>query len=125
MTHPQRYGKDWSNDCQLFCNSPKGGFAEIEFEFLQSGRFRLEVVFTRAPDFGNVEASIDGRPLGNRFAGYAKKVERSGWFDMGEVELRPGRHTLRFTVVDQDKRSSNYRMGIDCLRLRASAGPAN
>jgi hypothetical protein len=43
---------------------------------------------------------------------------------LGNVNLTEGAHELRFTVVDKNRDSSNYFLGIDCLELEPVA-PVN
>ena len=107
----------WSNGKHLFCEARKGGFVELEVDVPQSGRYRLDVHFTKACDYGLVETSLDGRRVGPVFDGYNETVTPSGQVEYGTFELSEGPHRLRFTAVDKNAKSDNYWMGIDCVRL--------
>jgi hypothetical protein len=107
----------WSNGKQLFCEPRKGGFVELEVDVPQSGRYRLDVHFAKAPDYGLVETSLDGRRVGPVIDGYNEAVVPSGQVGYGTFELAEGHHRLRFTAVDKNPKSENYWMGIDCVRL--------
>jgi WD40 repeat protein len=109
--------ENWSNGKQLGCQSRKGGFVRLEVDVPQSGRYRLAVQFTRAPDNGLVETSLDCRRAGPVFDGYHETVVPSGQIEYGTFELAEGPHHLRFTAVDKNPNSDNYWMGIDCVRL--------
>jgi hypothetical protein len=109
--------ENWSNGKQLACEPRKGGFVGLEVDVPQSGRYRLDVHFTKAPDSGLVETSLDGRRVGPVFDGYHETVVPSGQIEYGTFDLAEGPHRLRFTAVGKDPKSKNYRMGIDCVRL--------
>jgi hypothetical protein len=113
-------GARWSNGEQLFCSGGKRGY--VDLDILADGaledRYRLDIYFTRAPDYGMVEVSLDGKKLGEIFDGFDEEVVPSGKIEFGEVELTKGHHCLRFTVIDKNPRSTNYFMGIDCLDLK-------
>jgi serine/threonine protein kinase/WD40 repeat protein len=109
----------WSNGQQLFCSAGKGGSVELDIvaDGAPKDRYRLDICFTKAPDYGMVEVALDGKKLGGIFDGFAEEVAPSGRIPFGEVELRQGHHRLRFTIIDKNPRSRNYFMGIDCLDL--------
>ena len=113
----------WSNGKQLLCEPRKGGFVELEVDVPQSGRYRLDVHFTKACDYGLVETSLDGRRVGPVFDGYNESVVPSGKVEYGTFELGEGPHRLRFTAVDKNAKSDNYWMGIDCVRLMPVNSP--
>src|SRR5262249_58870491 len=53
--------ENWSNGKQLFCEPRKGGFVELEVDVPQSGRYRLDLHFTKARDYGLGGTSLRGR----------------------------------------------------------------
>jgi WD40 repeat protein len=107
----------WSNGHQLFCGAAKGGSVGLEVAAPAKGDYRLDIYFTKAPDFGTVEVSIDGSTVGKPFDGFNPAVIPSGKIAFGTVTLEKGPHWVRFTAVDKNPKSSNYFMGIDCLKL--------
>ena len=118
---------NWSSRAQvLFENFTPSARMTLRFEIPESARYSLSLVFTRAPNFGIYEFSIDGRPIGDRYDGYAPAVERSQPTDLGSLELAEGSHTLTLTVPDKNPASSNYFGGLDYFELRtagATPGP--
>lgn len=107
----------WSNESQLFCPGELGAYVVLEFDVADDGNYELEVYFTKAPDYGIVEVLVDDRQVGERFDGYSPNVEPSGRVSMGTVKLSKGKHTITFRVVGKNEKSTNYFMGIDCIRL--------
>lgn len=107
----------WSNENQLFCPGELGAYVTLEFGVDMDGSYELEVYFTRAPDYGIVEVLVDGELIGKRFDGYSPQVEPSGKVSIGVIKLSKGSHTITFRVVGKNENSTNYFMGIDCIRL--------
>jgi serine/threonine protein kinase/WD40 repeat protein len=108
----------WSQGRQLFCYTRERGFVTLEVEGTETGQYQLDIYFTKAPDYGILEVSLDGKQLGKRFDGFYEEVVPSGRIAFGAVQLTKGKHQIRFTAVDKNPASSNYFMGIDCLELR-------
>jgi hypothetical protein len=115
----------WSNGKDLHAATPKGGFAELQVDVPETGRYRLAVCFSQSWDYGLVETALDGRKVGGLFDGWhdpakppTEKVE------FGVFELREGPHRLRFTAVDKNPQSVDYKMGIDYVQLTPTPGAA-
>ncbi len=107
----------WSGDAQLFCAAEKGGFVEVDFEVRAAGRYRLRVLATCAPDFGEVRAALDGGPLPPTFDLYAGRVCPSGSLELGTFDFTAGRHHLRFTAVGKNPVSHGFSFGLDTVDL--------
>jgi WD40 repeat protein len=110
--------ENWGNGHQLRCYAKKGGCVDVEFPVPTTGAFQLDVRFTRAPDYGVVQVSVDDRPIGQPFDGFNPALVPSVRVNLGRVELVRGDHRLRFTAVDKNRQSTDFVMGIDCLELR-------
>ena len=82
-----------------------------------TAEYQLEIYFTRAPDYGQVQVAIDGKPVGSVFDGFYHEVAPAGQLAVGNVDLRQGTHRLRFTSVGKNERSTGWHMGVDCLEL--------
>jgi hypothetical protein len=109
----------WSHDRQLLCHARDGGFVELAVDFPRAaGANHLHIYFTRAPDFGIVEVSLDGKKVGSRFDAFGERVVPSGKIDFGVVQLTSGPHRVRFTATGRNPASTDYRIGIDCLELK-------
>jgi hypothetical protein len=117
----------WSNGHQLLCYCRKGGFVEFEVGVLRAGVYTLEVRLSRAPDYGVVEVSLDGKPVGKVFDGFQDRVAAPSRVALGAVRLEAGDHRLRFTVVGRNPQATNYYLGIDCLAVTPAkeSGPGH
>jgi WD40 repeat protein len=107
----------WSNGRQLFCRARQGGYVELALDVAGAGEYALDIYFTRAPDYGRVEVSLDGKPVGAAFDGFHATVVPSGKVPFGRLPLAAGRHRLRFRAVGKHPQSTGYYLGIDCLVL--------
>jgi len=110
-------GPMWSQGKQLFCGASKGGFVELGFAVRKTGRYRLRVLATAAPDFGTVRAALDGRPAGGVFDLYSGRVCPSGSLELGTHALAAGPHRLRFTVLGRNAASTGWLFGLDAIDL--------
>jgi len=110
-------GPMWSEGKQLFCRASKSGFVELSFAVRKTGRYRLRVLATAAPDFGKVRAALDGRPVGPVSDLYSGRVCPSGSLELGTHDLAAGPHRLRFTAVGRNAASTDVFFGLDAIEL--------
>jgi serine/threonine-protein kinase len=112
------WGADgWSNSYQLFCRAEKGSSVVLGVTVPAKGDYQVAVYFTKGPDYGIVEVSVDDRKLGKPFDSFDAAIIPSGKIEFGTVALDAGAHRMRFAAIDTNPKSSNYFMGIDCLTL--------
>ena len=120
-TRPQEMaawgGPMWSGGRQLFCGARPDGFVELGFQARTTGRKRLRVLATAAPDFGRVRVSLDGRALDPVFDLYAGRICPAGSLELGTHDLAEGPHRIRFTSVGRSDASAGGFFGIDALDL--------
>jgi hypothetical protein len=114
----------WSNGKQLYCQTEAGGFVELELQVPQRGTYTLDVSLTRAPNYGRVEVTLDGRRVGPDFDGFAAKVAPPTRVSLACVELSKGSHRLRFAAVGKNTQAIGCAIGIDCLELRPAHRPS-
>jgi hypothetical protein len=110
--------ENWGNGHQLLCAPRKGGYLELEVPVPATGGLQLAVRFTRGPNYGVVQVSIDGKPMGQPFDGFNPGIVPSVQVELGQMELLHGDHRVRFTAVDKNRQSTGFLMGIDGLELR-------
>jgi hypothetical protein len=112
------YGPDnWSGERQLFCGSEGPHLVTLQLPVAQSGLHRLELYTTRAPDFGIVQAYLDGEPLGAAFDAWGLSVLASGAVPLGERYLEAGTHELTFVVRGKNAASEGFHLGLDAIAL--------
>ena len=110
-------GEKWSNGSYLLCQAGKpGGYVELEVDDGETGRYTLDIFFTRGPGGGRVEVSLDGRKVGEAFDTFHESIAPSGPVPFGAVDLRAGSHRLRLTAVGKNPKSTGHHMGIDSLK---------
>jgi hypothetical protein len=118
------FGDVWSGNQQLFWVGGKpDARLELELPVKDAGTYDVAAAFTRAGDYGDVQLTLDGKPLGGPLSLYerAPRVVHSGPVALGRAELSAGNHTLGITIKGKDARSSNHFVGLDWIRL----GPAS
>jgi hypothetical protein len=95
----------------------EGAWVEIPFEVKQKEPLRLLLNLTRAPDFGQYQASLNGVKLGKPLDCYDTKVGNQE-YHLLDFWPEPGRYTLRLECVGRNPQSAGFYMGIESVRLR-------
>jgi hypothetical protein len=116
----------WSGGSHLWVRPPrKGEWVDLELPVAADGKYHVVVYLTKARDYGVLQFSLDGKPLGKPVdCFHADTVVSTGPVDLGEVELKKGTATLRGEVVGTNEKSDGlrYMWGLDCVVLKP-AGP--
>jgi serine/threonine protein kinase len=107
----------WSNAYQLLCLGNKGSYFVLELSAPATASYQLGIYFTKNPQCGIVEVSLDDKKVGVPFDAFDSAEVRSGPVAFGPVHLTAGSHRLRFTIVGRNPKASGYDLGIDCLTL--------
>lgn len=89
----------------------------LRFEVPAGGAYNVAVRMGVGPTNGIVQPSIDGRPVGQPFDGYAAEAGRSDEIVLGRVELAAGSHTVTFTVQGKADAASGLGASVDYLEL--------
>ena len=113
-------GRLWSRGKQLFCLAKRGGSVELAFDVHQTGRYRVRLLATAAPDYGKIVVALDGAAAGSAFDLYSGRVCPTGSLELGQHDLSAGKHRLRCTVVGKSPASSNFFFGLDAIDLLAN-----
>lgn len=120
-TKPQKmqefHGPMWSGGAQLFCGASHRGFVELDFDVVRPGRYRVRVLATAAPDFGIIRIEFPAVARSRDFDLYSGRVCPSGSLELGTFDLNAAHYALRFTSVDKNRSSLDYRFGIDAIDL--------
>ncbi|HEY3418089.1 MAG TPA: DUF2961 domain-containing protein [Armatimonadota bacterium] len=117
------YGPGWSGGAQLFVTGGQGQAITLELPVAATGRYQLDIYFTKAIDYGIVDVSLDGKTIGQPFDAYNPGVIPSGKVRYGEVELTAGAHQITFSAHAKNPGATNYLMGIDALTLTPVTTP--
>jgi hypothetical protein len=94
-----------------------GAWLEVPFEVKQKEPLRLLLNLTKAPDFGQYQALLNGVKLGPPMDGYNAKVVNEE-FHLLDFWPEPGTYTLRLECVGKNHQSAGYYLGLESVRLR-------
>ncbi|HZN39560.1 MAG TPA: DUF2961 domain-containing protein [Planctomycetota bacterium] len=83
-----------------------------------AGRYKVHAAFCQADDFGIVQVSMGGQPLGAPFDGWAERVRSTGPRELGTIDLPAGDAELRFELTGRNERATpRFLLGLDYVRL--------
>jgi serine/threonine protein kinase/WD40 repeat protein len=109
----------WSRGQQLFAyHAAPGSYFTVRIDVVRAGNYDLGISFAKAPDYAEVQVSLDGKSIGQAFDGYDLDVVPSGKISFGSQTLDNGAHDLRFTIVGKNPKSGHYCVGVDCIDLK-------
>ena len=102
LQYTSRWGSNWSNNAHGWWYKARlGDRLTLVLPVAQNGRYRIMAQFTKAANYGNVQLYLDGRKLGQPFAGYSRDVIPSGIIDLGTARLKAGDHELTVELVGE------------------------
>ena len=111
------WGPYWSGNTQLIWMCREEGLElTLEFDATQAGA-GLRMGFTKAPDYGTFEVSLDGVKLGDAIDLYDPKVVRATDLDFRDMKITPGQHSLRIRCVGKRDQSKSFLFGMDYLEV--------
>ncbi len=115
------FSKDrWSGGKQLFWSgAKKGDQLELSFTVPAKGKYAVSAAFTMARDYGIVQVSLDGTPLGEPIDLYNfPDVISTGALGLGSNTLDAGEHRLILQITGVNPAAAGGdKMGFDYLRL--------
>jgi hypothetical protein len=111
--------KQFSRDAQLWWRDGKvGDTLVLAVPVAAAGRYRVHAALCQADDYGIVQCSLAGTPLGEPFDGYAPVVRSSGARDLGVVDLAAGEHQLTLRITGKNEKAKpRHMVGLDYVRL--------
>lgn len=95
----------------------KGNWLEIPFEVEKKEPLRLLVAATRADDYGQYRAQLDGVSIGGVLDFFHDGID-SWEYHLLDFWPEPGEHILRLECVGKNHKSSGNYLGIESVRLR-------
>ncbi len=110
----------WSNGTQLWWTGAKPSDSLVlEFNVAQTGTYQLGIQLAKAVDYGIVELSLDGKPLGAPIDLYHEGVIATGLIPMGSHRLDKGKHQLTARIAGaSEKAVKGYMVGLDYISLK-------
>ena len=115
----------WSGDSQLWwLGARPGAKLTLELNAFQDIE-AIELVLTRARDYGIVQIDLDGQPLGPPIDCYDTQVVTTGILTFYTPAMKQGKHELSFTIVGANPQADKkYLLGLDFIRFVGVAGKA-
>lgn len=112
------FGKGWSGDAQLFWSGgATGAVLDLLLDVRKSGRYRVELHLTRAPDYARLKAEVEGQASAVSPDPYSSSVLPPAPWQLGTFTLRSGTRKVSLMIVGKHPQSAGYYVGIDRLRL--------
>jgi hypothetical protein len=98
-------------------DSTNNAWLEFPFEVKTKEPLRLLINATKADDYGQYQASLNGVKLGQPMDFYSAKVA-SEEYHLLDFWPEPGRYVLRLECVGRNHQSAGHYAGIESVRLR-------
>lgn len=112
-------GVAWSGGAQLWFRAVSASdTATLSFAVPTAGTYSLSAVLTQAIDYGIVQLSIDGSPLGPPLDGFNDGVRVADPASLGSLELSAGSHSLTLTLTGRNAAATGFLVGLDRLLLQ-------
>jgi hypothetical protein len=108
----------WSDNSHLFWPATDAGqWIDIAGFGADGSEMDFIVHLTKGPDYGQVQFSVKGKPIGKPVDCYAEKIMPSGPINLGKVKLEIGAPILRLLTVGKNEKSKGYQIGLDCIKM--------
>jgi hypothetical protein len=113
----------WRNNDQLLWTGGKAG-DQLDFvlQVPATDTYKLSAILSRAKNYGVVQLSLDGKPLGGPLTMFQDKDDRTGlWkitrenYPLGESKLTAGEHTVTVEILGTHKETG---VGLDAIDLQ-------
>ena len=123
---PQEMGSfsrgKWSGELQLWWTRAKvGDQLTLALPVRKAGKYDVQVVLTKARDYGIVQLSLDGEKAGEPIDLYDPEVVHTRPLSLGTHELGAGEHKLAVEITGANpKAMKSYMFGLDYVLLKAA-----
>ena len=110
----------WSGGQQLWwTGAAPGDKLTLALPITIAGKYSIQAVLTRAPDYGVVKFSIDGQPLtAQQVDLFGSRVSLTNQIALGERDLTAGEHRLTVEITGANPEAVKaYMFGLDYLWL--------
>ena len=109
---------DWSDGAHLWVRATAAGqFVDLKLPTPDPAPQALTAWLTRAPDYGVVQFSVNGRPVGGPVDLYAAKVGPTGPVKLGAFTPAGAETILRVEIVGKNDKSTGHFAGLDAVRV--------
>eukprot|EP00913_Durusdinium_trenchii_P013350 g12531.t1 len=114
----------WSGDDHLWWTGAKpGATLSLELPAEKAGNYELEVVLTKARDYGVVQLLLDGKSLGGPIDLFnSPNVVTTGVLTFPAPDIKAGKHKLTIRIVGANRKAvKSYMVGLDYVRWKTPA----
>ncbi len=113
----QAWGDEWGGGQQLFWQPTRApARLALTIDAPRDGMYELVAAVTQAPDYGQLQAYVNGARLGDTVDGFHPHVQRAEVV-LGPVSLPAGASVLEFELLGKHAESLGYYAGLDAIRL--------
>ena len=117
----QKMDHNWSGEAHLLWNGKVGEKMETEFRVWRTGRHRVSLQLTAAPDYGIFSCSLDGQEMRKEIDLYDPAVALAPAINLGELTLEKGSHRIEFTLRGANGKAREFHgghlIGLDFIKL--------
>jgi putative membrane-bound dehydrogenase-like protein len=126
MTSFVRGNWNWSSGSQLWWTGAKpGDQLDLVLPVAVPGRYEVQIVLTKAPDYANLKFFLDGKPVGAAFDGFSPPgagVVHSAALTLAELDLAAGDHRLTLEITGcNPEAAKQYMAGVDYVYLKRTS----
>jgi hypothetical protein len=115
----QAFGSSWSGGSQLlWVNGGIGAVLDLQIDVPEAAVYRVSLALTKGPDFGVIQAEVDGKASATKFDGYSPTVARVDPVELGIFTLRPGQRNVSLMIIGKNSQSTGFLVGVDRIELK-------
>ncbi len=116
----------WDDNDQLWWTGGRpGDELTVEFPVAKAGEWQVEVILTRAPDYGMVQLALDDAAVSGAIDLFNPTVTPTWPIPLGRHQLAAGTHRLSVKITGANEQAQGrFLFGIDRIRLTEPAPPA-
>ena len=113
----------WSGGKQLWwIDGSVGDVLRLEIDVPVAGSYQVLADFTTAHDYGKIQVSLNGRPIGDEIDLYSKEVVKTGVQDFRQHHLPTGKNSIELQITGKNNAAEpRHMVGVDYFKL-VSAG---
>ena len=89
----------------------------VPIEVLHADIYRISVVLTRGPEYGQVELRANGTVVGTPYDCYAAEPIAGTLVSFGSTPLNAGTNHIEFGIVGKADEATGYKIGIDSYQV--------
>lgn len=89
----------------------------VPIEVLHEDIYRIDVMLTHGPEYGQVELHANGTVVGTPYDCYAAELTAGTLVSFGSTPLNAGTNHIKFGIVGKADAATGYKIGIDSYQV--------